>query len=116
MGYLASTNETTYEEFKWSRYHRTGRRAVLFVAKQRQRANLSFSNSLKNVAECHAVARDTIAQFSLSNGDEDDRNNDNAASSTSAPEGTDVRKRVVTNPATQSQSTLSGKMFFLYTF
>lgn len=62
---LVCTNVTTYEEFKWDRYHRTGRRAVQLVAREREKAGLPFRMTLKSVDECIEVAASTAEAFSL---------------------------------------------------
>jgi hypothetical protein len=66
---LVWSNTTTYEEFKWERYHRTGRRAVHFVARERERAGLPFRNTLKSVAECLETASSTAREFGLEDDD-----------------------------------------------
>ena len=96
--WLALSNVTTYEEFKWSRYHRTGRRAVRFVAQKRKNANLPHQSTLADTRECRKVARDTIEAFGLHGADDSSDSGEEAAAkgATSGTAGESrVRKRVV---------------------
>ena len=71
---LIYSNITTYEEFKWERYHRTGGRAVSLVARERKQLDFTYKFHCMTAGQCKAEAADTRRLFGIETASKRDKN------------------------------------------